>query len=203
MIVSQTGGASIAPPAQGVHIAICTRVIDLGTQETTYKGKPKRSRKVLIGWELPDEPMIEVNGEMMPTIVQSRMTASLSEKAELYGLLVSWRGRKFTDQELKGFDLKNIIGAGCQLQLVHTDDGRFANVQGIMPLPKGLPKPVAKGMVVNLDLDPDRFEPRAFAALGDKLKEMIASTDEYKIATGAMRPETDSFAPDFDDEIPF
>jgi hypothetical protein len=58
-------------------------------------------------------------------------------------MLEAWRGRKFTPQELEGFDLERLLGVSCQLQLVHvlTDrGGLFANVQAVVPLGRGMTK---------------------------------------------------------------
>ena len=61
-------------------------------------------------------------------------------KASLRKDLESWRGQPFTKEELKGFDLKNILGASCQLQVVHNvSDGKtYANIAAVMGLPKGV-----------------------------------------------------------------
>jgi hypothetical protein len=38
---------------------------------------------------------------------------------------VAWRGREFTPEELKGFHLKNILGAWCMISVVHNEnDGK-------------------------------------------------------------------------------
>lgn len=208
MKVSRTGGSDFAPPRQGVHIAVCTRVIDLGTQETTWQGKTKSARKVMLTWELPEEPLVDVDGELLPVIVQARYTASLHEKADLCKLLTSWRGRAFTEAELGGFDLKNVLGAGCQLNLVHTDDGKYANIGSIMPLPRGFPRPAHRGELIHVDLDD--FDPTVMSKLSDKLRELIGATKEYRIATGKAQPADTGGMPSymddnvpFDDEIPF
>jgi hypothetical protein len=69
-------------------------------------------------------------------------TASLHEKAKLRKDLESWRGRAFTPEELKGFDLEKLIGANCQIQVVHAKVGEkvYANVAAIVPLSKNQPK---------------------------------------------------------------
>jgi hypothetical protein len=42
------------PLAAGTHTAICYRVIDLGTQASTYQGKTTQKHKVMLSWETPD-----------------------------------------------------------------------------------------------------------------------------------------------------
>ena len=61
-----------------------------------------------------------------------------SKKSSLVKDLISWRGRAFTDEELKSFELDNIIGAPCQLSIIHNvkDDKTYANVDAIVPAHK-------------------------------------------------------------------
>ncbi|MHA1379626.1 MAG: hypothetical protein ACTSRG_14730 [Candidatus Helarchaeota archaeon] len=47
---------------------------------------------------------------------------SLHAKATMRKFLESWRGKKFTKEELEGFDLQKILGKPCQLQIIHSDD---------------------------------------------------------------------------------
>lgn len=66
---------------------------------------------------------------------------TLNEKSALRKDLEIWRGKKFTPDELSsGFDVEQMIGRGCQVQITHrpSDGGKiFANVTAIIPLGKG------------------------------------------------------------------
>ncbi len=139
--VKADSGKSIEPVPAGVHQAVCYGVIDLGTQDP---GNPqyRAARKVMICWELPHETISTEDGPK-PRIISSEYTMSIGKKATLRGILESWRGRPFTNEELGGFDLKNIIGANCLLNIVHkpgkADPSRiYARIQGVMPLTKGM-----------------------------------------------------------------
>lgn len=125
------------PIAEGVHIARCIGLIDLGMQ---YSEKfDKTSHKALIMWELPDETY-EQDGETKCRVLSKEYTLSLHEKSSLTKALEAWRGKKFTEEELKGFDLNNILGKPCQIQIIHTQkgDNTYANIASIMALPKGM-----------------------------------------------------------------
>ena len=78
------------------------------------------------------------------------MTASLSEKSALRQFIVSWRGRPLTSNELDaGFDLEKLIGANCQLQIIHQlgrDGKTYANIGAILPI-KGVPPMHVEGYV--------------------------------------------------------
>ncbi|MFC1453162.1 phage replication initiation protein, NGO0469 family [Verrucomicrobiota bacterium] len=145
LTVRENAGGHIDPVEAGVYVGVCYGLIDLGTQENKVFGG--EAHKVLVQWELPEcRGTFEKDGEEqdLPRVISTKYTLSLSEKANLRKDLESWRGRKFTADELQGFDLKAILGAPCQLQVVHetSRDGRtFANVAAIMALPKGTPRP--------------------------------------------------------------
>lgn len=212
MVMLTDSGTDYKPLPAGNYAATCIRVIDLGTQTTNYQGEEKSARKVRIFWEIPEET-VEWEGEVRPATICSTYTASLHEKANLRKVLESWRGRAFTADELKGFDTKNVLGAPCLLNVVHTEkDGRtYANVAGVTPLIKGMAKPELTGPLVNFDLDD--FQPEVLESLHEKLRDQIKASPEYRALTtgdagfhgdavdGGMaggKPD-DTFA----DEIPF
>lgn len=157
LTVNGESAPSIAPVEEGTHLGVCSMLIDLGMQYSeVYK---KSQRKVLIGWELPDET-IEIDGEMKPRVLSKRYTANLSEKSNLRKDLASWRGRDFTPDELKAFDLKNIVGASCLLTIIHSKNGEktYANIQSVVKLPKGMARQALSEPPVVFDLDTDPLE---------------------------------------------
>jgi hypothetical protein len=135
------GGERTLTPA-GLHRARCCWVIDLGSVENKAYGKIQS--KVMLGWELLDQSIV-VNDKPTRPIFKHKYTASLDSRAVLRQHLDSWRGIPFTDEELKktGFELKNVLGAVCYLQIMHEkgNDGTiYANLKSIMPLPPGSPE---------------------------------------------------------------
>lgn len=128
--------ADFVPCPVGVHQAVCVDVVDLGMLEDSFSKTKKH--KIKIVWQVDDRN--PETGKRF--IVQRRYTNSLHDKATLRKDLQSWRGRPFTADELKGFDLELLLGANCQLNVVHNDvDGTpYANVEAIMPILKGMPK---------------------------------------------------------------
>lgn len=185
MIVSETS-TEFEKVSEGTHGAICCRLIDLGTQENGG-GFPGKSRKILVGWEIPNETDSDGNSLQ----VASRYTLSLGEKANLRKDLESWRAKKFTADELKGFDLRALLGAPCLLTVVHSDDGKYANVQSVTKLPQG--------MAIN----PPRNEHEYFSwnspdwdvfeGFSERLKERLEATPEYA-ASGRPEMVKDSWA---------
>ena len=153
LIVNAPENKSIPPIEAGAYAAICTSIIDLGEQyNKTFNNV---SRKVLFQWEIPDE-QIEIDGEMKPRVISETYTASLGEKATLRKTLESWRGRQFTQEELAAFDLENVLGAPCMLNIIHVENANgntFAKVAAIARLPKGYPAIEATGNLVVFSLD--------------------------------------------------
>jgi len=189
LTVSETKGDFKLAPA-GNHLARCYRVIDLGTQKTTWQGVEKAAKKVQIVWELHGEdaegnPLNTDDGR--PLSVQRRFTPSLGAKAKLREILVSWRGRPFTPDELEGFKLQNILGAWCMLTLTHEtrNEKTYVNVSSVTSVPStikkmGLPEPYNENIWFDID-EPDMD---VFNSFPDYLKEVIQNSPEWKMRTG-------------------
>ena len=122
---------AVAP--EGLWPAVCCDVYDLGLVQTQFGEQVK----IEISWQL-EERDPKTNRRFL---VSQRYTPSLHEKSKLRPLLESWRGRKFTKDEEREFDIEKLLGACCQLQIVHNikDEGRcYANVQACVPYPKNI-----------------------------------------------------------------
>jgi hypothetical protein len=185
-LTAKEEGQKREPVAEGAHHSVCFAIVDLGTQPPLPGSQfSKRQHKVLFMWELPDEE-IEVEREgvpvMVPRVISKDFPVSLHEKANLRKFLTAWRGRQFTEEELKGFALKNVLGANCVLNMVHEHkNGRvYANIASVMPLMKGAQKRTPKTPPLVFDLD----EHPAGASLPDSLpqwvQERIARSDEWQ-----------------------
>jgi hypothetical protein len=109
----------------GTPVCTLIKIIDLGTQETTWQGATKWTHKIRFVWE-----STELMKDGRPFIVQRDFTASLNAKGMLRPFLEGWRGRAFTEEELSGFDPKVLIGMSCLLSLV--EDGDYTNVNAAM-----------------------------------------------------------------------
>lgn len=164
----------------GNHIGVCYRVIDLGTQRGEWQGKENFRRKVLISWEIPDEKMEDGR----PFTIGQRFTWSMSENAALRKVLESWRGKAFTEADFgpQGFDIMNVIGVGCMLNVVHETKGgkTYANIASVAKLPKGMSAPGPTNPRNYVWLSREEFNQQNFDNLTDGLKALITGTPEYK-----------------------
>ena len=110
-IASDNGGGDFKKVPQGVHMARCYSLIDMGTQLVRSQHGDKELHKIRIAWELFGEdeegnPLtVERDGKTLPMTISKSYTLSLNEKANLRKDLESWRGKQFTDDEAKGFDI--------------------------------------------------------------------------------------------------
>jgi hypothetical protein len=134
-IMAKDSRKEFTPAPEGLHQAVCVDVVDLGLIDGPWGQKPK----VRLVWQL-DSTNPETGKRFT---VSQQYTLSLNDKATLRHHLEAWRGKKFSAQELQGFDLEKLLGVNGQVQVVHalSDDGRiWANVQAIVPIGKGMTK---------------------------------------------------------------
>ena len=128
-----------AQPPEGMWPAVCVDVVDLGLEASPWGDL----HKIRIVWELACKME-----DGRPFTAGAKYTLSLGEKANLYKILKSWRGNKdFTADELRKFDVENVIGKSCQLVITHTEkEGNiYGNVTAVLkPDPKNALKPSGK-----------------------------------------------------------
>ena len=144
LMASDSGGTTIEPTPAGTHHGVCYGVIDIGTQPSNNPQYADTHRCIIM-WELPQLRLeIEKDGEKLdkPRVISRELTISLSEKSHMRPLLESWRGRPFNMEELVAFDLANLVGANCLLNVIHKDSNgkTWANVAAASPLLSNMEK---------------------------------------------------------------
>lgn len=154
MIARDNGGISIPALEDGVYMAVCCGLIDIGMQKSEqFKTE---SRKMMIQWQVIGQDF-EYNGQMTPRKLQKQYGYSLGNKSNLKKDLEAWRGKAFTEEELKGFDLGNILNVPCQLQILNKErvgKSNYNDIAGIMALPKGIAVPkLTDHELIMLDLE--------------------------------------------------
>lgn len=210
LIASTTSNSDFQKAPAGSHLACLYRIVDLGTQSIEWKGKFNMLRKAQFFFELHGEdnegkPLTTADGK--PLIQTKRYTISLGEKSTLRKDLESWRGKGFTDEELKGFDLTKLLGAWCMVTISHNDrDGKtYANLDAITPVPNmivkaGFPDRVNDLFWYSLD---DHDEAK-FNSLSDGLKEAIKKSAEWRGTHGDSVDSVNKALSEIkDDDMPF
>lgn len=211
---SGNGGGEFTPVPQGMHLARCYRVIDLGTQESTYLGTVKHLPKVMLQFEVHGEndagkPIVTAKNE--PMSISKNFTLSLAEMATLRKDLQTWRGREFTAEELRGFELKNVLGAWAMVSVIKAmgNNGKeYTNIAAIMSVPPaikraGIPEGHNDLKLFSID-EPDMA---LFDSFSSGLKEKIQKSPEWQARDGTSAPASaKASASNFDnmdDDIPF
>ena len=171
------GAGNYTPPDQGTYSARLVQLVDLGHQTSVWEGQEKTAHKILLTFEITDAENRRTDGTAHT--ISRRYTASLHPKAGLRKLLESWRGRPFTADELKSFDLKTLLGVPCLVGIIHETKGdkTFANLSSIMRLPKGFAPGPDTEPLVHFDLNEPDWQ--VFAQLSSRLQDQIAASPEF------------------------
>lgn len=177
MILGNRAKPSIPPVEPGTYFAVCIGDIDLGEQEVTYNGKTRYNDQVQLIFELPTET-VEVDGEQQPRWLSRRFGVSMSSKSNLRKFLETWNGKQFTDEAIKAFDTKDLLGKPAMLSVVLSEDGQYANIASAAALPKGVSAMEAKSEYLHFDMD--QWDDEQFAKLPDYLQELIKKSAQYR-----------------------
>ena len=217
LVAKQGDGGGFTPVPPGMHLARCYRIIDLGTQKSEWLGTVKNLPKIMLQFEVHGEdetgaPLTTSRGD--PMSISKNYTLSLGEKATLRKDLQSWRGRDFTPEELRGFELKNILGAWAMISVAKSlgNNGKeYTNIMSVNPVPKqiksaGLPEGLNKLSLFSIE-DPDM---ELFETFSDGLKSKIKASPEWQSRENAMSknaasrsaPQGGAFD-DMKDDLPF
>ena len=203
------GGEFISVP-QGMHLARCYRVIDLGTHESIFNKKVKHLHKVRLQFEVHGEddtgnPTVTTKGE--PMSIKKDFTLSLSEMATLRKDLQTWRGREFTAEELHGFELKNVLGAWAMISVIRSmgDTGKeYSNITAIMSVPSaikkaGIPEGHNPLQIFSID-EPDMA---LFDSFSNSLQEKISRSPEWQARKSSPPKKSGGGFEDMESDIPF
>ena len=205
--VEDKGGNFERCPA-GLHLARCYRIIDLGTQKSEYMGQTKHMHKIMLGWEIhgtrEDGSAIRMS-DGRPFGIFKNYTLSWSEKANLRLDLQAWRGKPFTQEELRRFDLKNVLGAWCMLNIIERagQNGKtYSNVNGITPVPAILKQNAKEGVneLQLFNLNEPNLE--MYESFSDGLKAKISASPEWQ-KLQQENSESNAAPETKEDDIPF
>lgn len=159
----------------GVYFAVCIGVIDLGEQ---YSEKFKNySNRVQFVWELPSET-IEVDGKQETKQLSKEFSVATKKNSSLRTFISSWNSKAYTDEEFAEVELFEQIGKACQLNVVLNDTGEYANVDNIMPIPKGIPGPESRTAPIMWDMD--NWNDEVFKALPEWVQDKIKKSTQYQ-----------------------
>ena len=84
----------------------------------------------------------------------------------------------YSDEQFGEVDLFDQVGRACQLNVVLNDTGEYANVDSVIPLPKGMPAPTTDTPPILWNMD--EWDDEKFAALPDWVQEKIKKSTQYQ-----------------------
>jgi hypothetical protein len=182
MIITDNSKEFKIAPA-GLHMARLYSIIDLGHQSVEWAGESKIMHKVVLTWELhgnddADQPLKTDDGK--PLIVSKRYTVSLGDQARLRQDLEAWSNKKMTAEDRKNFDLKGLLGKFCMVNITHSEDGKYANISGISPVPSALRNAQPEGINAPLHFWLAEFDQAKYDALPKYYKEKITESSEWR-----------------------
>ena len=185
LIATKTQGKLIP---EGVHVAVCFGIYDLGTQYS--KTFDSEAHKVLLQWEVPDS-RIEISGKDLPMVISKKYTLTLNKKSNLKKDLDSWLGQ-IKD---KSYGIRQLLGKNCQILISHVDkDGiTYANITAIMALPQGMNPLVSENPLKFYSLEDGTTFPEKTP---DWIIKAIKESKEYKGEIHSEKSEEEEKSPE-------
>ena len=175
MKIKDRAKPKVPPVEAGVYMAVCIGFVDLGEQ---YSEKFKNySYKGMYIWELPGET-IEIDGEQKPRQLSKEFTISASNKSNLRKFIETWNSKSYSDEDFMEFDVFEQVGKPCQLNVVLNETKEYANVDNLMPIPKGFPAPTTNTEHIKWDMD--AWNDDVFAKLPEWIQEKIKKSTQYQ-----------------------
>jgi hypothetical protein len=204
MIISDTQKDFKIAPA-GLHMARLYSIIDLGHQSVEWSGETKIMHKVVLTFELhgdDNEGKPLQTDDKKPLIVSKRYTVSLGDQATLRKDLESWANKKMSAEDRKNFDMKTLLDKFCMVNISHSEDGKYANISGISPIPSALKNVVPQGVNAINHFWLHDFDQAKFDSLPKYYKEKIMESSEYRGGKKKDDPFPATLA-DIPDDVPF
>jgi hypothetical protein len=123
-------------PREGITLAVCYAIIDLGTQTKQFPGKPATTQQLLqFGFEIPSQlhTFDEKKGPQ-PLAVFQEYSYTCTDRSKLPKVLKSWGALKTELQEITPELLQKYLGAPCMITIEYSKPNaagkQYANIQG-------------------------------------------------------------------------
>jgi hypothetical protein len=182
----------------GSYLARCYQMIHIGTNSFEWQGQTKTSNKVRITFELPTELKVFKEGDAeKPIVISAEYTLSLHEKSKLRPVLEGWRGKAFTDEEAKDFEISNLVGVPAMISIIHNQKG-YAEISSISRIPKGMecPEQINSSQILSYD----EWNEELFEKLPEFIKNKIKTSVEYRKMKGTYQENDETEIPVIEDD---
>jgi hypothetical protein len=188
MIKATNTGKTREPIPAGTYLARCYSIAHIGTEFFEYQGEPKQTNKVRFTFELPTKLKVFKEGEeAKPLAIGEEYGISTHEKSNLRKVMNSWRGKDFTEEEVKSFDVTSMISKPCLITISITDKG-YNKITGISSLMEGQTCPEQINPTQLFDYE-ENFD--NLSKLPTFIQDKIKKTPEYVKKVGVETVDTD------------
>jgi hypothetical protein len=168
----------------GTYLARYYSMVHLGTVKQSYLGEEKWTNLVRITWELPTElKCFNSDKGEQPCVISKEVTLSMNEKSTLRALLTGWRGKAFTEDEAKEFDVAKLLGKPCMISIFHqasksNPEKVYERIASISPVMKGMECPAQINPTFEFSvLD---YNQAKFDSMPEFMKEMVRGSKEFQ-----------------------
>lgn len=134
--ISKPSNAKTIVPS-GTHLAYCYGIVDMWSQETTYKKVLSIKKQLNFMFEFP-HALISVDGVEIPMTKQKTFTNSFTDSSNLVKVI-----RLRVPGVNEDFDLASLIGKAVMITIIHdeNENGKYAAISSIVAAPLSLEIP--------------------------------------------------------------
>jgi hypothetical protein len=205
-IIAKNEGTKRELIPAGSHVARCYSMVHLGTAEEEIQGQKKIRNVVRITWELPEELREFKEGDpMLPMVCSKEYTLSMFSKASLRIDLEGWRGKGFSDEDAKAFEITKLLGKPCMISVIHkTSAGGndYAVINSISTMPKSMKCPDQINETFEWNFD-DQYSDHLLEEFPDFIKDRIKISNEYLAGDAVVNQAPPDDPNDEADDLPF
>jgi len=182
--IPESKGFEVEQLDNGSYPAVCIGIAVLGTLPKVWKGKTSYKKMIRIFWEMPEEKYtIEKRDgtEIEVThVISEKFTFSSSTRGNLFKVLNAWSGGKVNKENVIDYDVVKMVGNTGAISIEQTkkEDKTYVNFRGILPLMKGVPKPVPTRDSFVFDID--EFDKDTFLKLPKFVRTEISKSQEFE-----------------------
>lgn len=184
-IYAEESASSFTQLETGSYPARCFQIVELGTIEEEYQGQKKRQKKVMLSFELPTELEEFKKGEgLKPRTLSKEFALSMHEKSTLFATIKAWFGKAPSAEQVKRFDVTQLLGKACMINVEHTNAGK-PKIGTIAQVPKGftIPDAIQKQVVLSYD----QWDEVLFQNLPAFIQNRIKESEEFKKMTAPAK----------------
>lgn len=187
--VSATNKGPKVLPREGITLAVCYAIIDLGTQTKQFPGKPATTQQLLLfAFEIPGQTHVfdEAKGPQCLAVFQE-YSYTCTERSKLPKVLKSWGALKNPLERITPEILKKYLGAPCMITIEYSkpaaDGKQYANIQGnglgVTRRMQEMMVPAEYPRNERIFLDLDNFDWNTFMKLAPFLRDKIKACAEW------------------------